>query len=226
MPHNRFFVETPFHPHQEIDLQEEGRHLKVMRIREGDTIELVNGQNQLAHATLSGPKQAKIVSVEEKKPPFPVILCQAIPRQNRLDTIVEKGTELGMTELWLFPGKRSEKKGVQLPRLKQITIAAMKQCGRLDLPKIIVMPPLHEWEPLNHPAYFGDLSEEAPPFLSAIEKKEALAFFVGPEAGFTPEEVEDLKRIGAQGVKLHPWILRTDTAPLVALSLIAQIRCS
>jgi len=220
MPHDRFYVDTPFQQHEHVDLKDETRHLKVMRIREGDEIELINGRNQLAHVVLRDATTTEIVSIEEKEPPFPIILCQAIPRLNRLDTIVEKCTELGMTELWLFPGKLSEKKNVPLDRLKKITVAAMKQCGRFDLPKIEIKPPLPQWNKLPYPAYFGDLSEKAPPFLSVIEKKEGICFFVGPEAGFTPEEETHLKTIAAQGVNLHPWILRTDTAPIVALSLI------
>lgn len=223
MPHNRFFVDTPLAPHQLIPLQEEARHLRVMRIDVGDAIELVNGRNQLAQARVHSPQTAEILSVEEQPPPFPIILCQAIPRLNRLDTIVEKGTELGMTELWLFPGKLSEKKNVPLERLKKITIAAMKQCGRLDLPSIQLKPSILQWNALLYSAYFGDLSKAAPPFLSVIEKKAGIYFIVGPEAGLTSEEEKHLREMGVQGVKLHPWILRTDTASLSALSLISSI---
>jgi 16S rRNA (uracil1498-N3)-methyltransferase len=221
MPHDRFFVDSPFHAQQCLELREEAKHLKVMRIRPGEVIELVNGRNQLARARLVNPQLVEILSIEGRPSPFPVILCQAIPRLNRFDTIVEKGTELGMTELWLFPGALSEKKNVPLERAKKIAISAMKQCGRLDLPGIKLKPPIFQWDALPYPAYFGDISETAPPFLSVLQKDEGICFIVGPEAGFTPEEENHLKNIGAQGVKLHPWILRTDTAPLAALSLIS-----
>ncbi|MCH9627082.1 MAG: Ribosomal RNA small subunit methyltransferase E [Chlamydiales bacterium] len=227
MPHNRFYVDTPFALHIEVDMQEEARHLKVMRLHKGDPIELVNGRNQLAQAVIKSAQTAEIMELNEHTPPSPVILCQAIPRLNRLDTIVEKGTELGMTELWLFPGQRSEKKELtanQYKRVKQITVAAMKQCGRLDLPSIQIKPPLAQWRELNFAAYYGSLAERAPPFLSVLQKKEGLHFFVGPEAGFTSEEERILETLGVRGVKLHPWILRTDTAPLAALSQIYAAR--
>jgi 16S rRNA (uracil1498-N3)-methyltransferase len=222
MPHDRFYVDSAFHPKEQIDLHEEARHLKVMRIRPGEEIELINGRNQIAKALVINSQTAEILSIESKAPLFPIILCQAIPRLNRLDTIIEKGTELGLTELWLFPGKLSEKKNVPLERAKKIAISAMKQCGRLDLPKIEIKPPIGQWGELPYSAYFGDISENAPPFLSLLEKNEGVCFVVGPEAGFTPEEETQLKKIGVRGVKLHPWILRTDTAPLAALSLIAS----
>ncbi len=223
MPHNRFYIDAPFTLHAEVNLQEETRHLKVMRLHQGDAIELVNGHNQLARAILKSAHTAEIISLDEYAPPPPVILCQAFPRLNRLDTIVEKGTELGMTELWLFPGQKSEKKELssnQYERAKQITIAAMKQCGRLDLPSIQIKPPLVQWKPLTLAAYYGSLAQGAPPFLSVLEKKGGLCFFVGPEAGFTPDEEKILETLHAKGVQLHPWVLRTDTAPLAALSLI------
>lgn len=227
MPHDRFYVNTPFHESTQVDLQEEARHLKVMRIRAGETIELVNGENRLALAKVEDAHTATIFSIEERPPPLPIILCQALPRLNRLDTIVEKGTELGMTELWLFPGTLSEKKDLsltQLNRLKQIAIAALKQCGRLDLPKITVIPKISKWEGLPYPAFYGDTSKEAPPLFTLLKEESGICFVVGPEAGFAPAELELLNKLKVQGVNLHPWTLRTDTASLVALSQITQKR--
>ena len=221
MPHNRFFVEIPLSEGESVDLKDEARHLKVMRLSEGETLELVNGQNVLATATLISKHTARIDTIHLSPPPSPLILCQGLPKLNRLDTIVEKGTELGMTELWLFPGERSEKRGVKLERLEQIVIASMKQCGRLDLPKIVLKDPLTAWETLPYPAYFGDIDPEAPPLLSILEKKGGICFCVGPEAGFSAKEEVHLKELGARGVRLHGNILRTDTASLVALSLIS-----
>lgn len=234
MPHNRFFLTTSFTENTNVTLLgEEAHHLqRVMRKKKGELVELVNGKNALAKATIASIEKKKvqlhIQEVINSLPNFPTIICQAIPKLNRLDTIVEKGTELGMTELWLFPGDLSEKKELtpnQLKRLEMITIAAMKQCGRLDLPKIVIKPKLLKWaeKDLLYPAYFGDLSCQSPKFLECFEKKKGVLFFIGPEAGFTTNEEAHLRYLNAQGVNLHPLILRTDTAPLVALSLISQL---
>jgi 16S rRNA (uracil1498-N3)-methyltransferase len=232
MPHNRFYIDALLHTNAQLFMEgEEAHHLmRVMRKQEGEVIELVNGRNQLAQATILTIEKRgirlKLVQVEEERPPSrAVIMCQAIPRTNRLDLIVEKGTELGMTALWLFPGERSEKNRLsetQLKRLGHIAIAAMKQCGRLDLPEIILKPPLSQWKSLELPSYFGDISSQAQPFLSMYQKEEGVLFFIGPESGFTEKEEQHLSYLGAKGVNLHANILRTDTAPLVALSLIAQ----
>ncbi len=222
MPANRYYLDAPFKKGAMHTLaQSEQRHLKkVMRAKEGTKLELVNGRGQLAIGSLVG-EEVRLEKVSEEKTPEPLILCQALPRANRLDSIVEKGTELGMTELWLFPGELSEKKGANLARLEAITIAAMKQCGRLDLPKVVIKEPLLKWDKLPYPAFFGDVEQRASVF-ECDEK--SLLFFVGPEAGFSEKEEKHLRQLGAKGVKLHPYILRTDTAPLVALSLIQLAR--
>src|SRR5207248_2602313 len=134
--------------------------VNVMRTRLGEKIEVVNGQGQLAEAILQSiEKKSASLRIEsvETSSPFSqrLILAQGMPKQNRLEFIIEKGTELGMTEIWLFPASRSEKKDFsvnQLERLNILTIAAMKQCGRLFLPKIVIMPPLKQWkqQDINH----------------------------------------------------------------------------
>lgn len=234
MPLERYFIDADLKDGETVLLQNQEFHhfLHVMRTQLDEEVEIINGQGLLATAHVSkiGKKSAelKIRSlVEEKCLPYKVILAQAIPRIHRLDFIVEKGTELGMTDLWLFPGALSERKNLsdhQLERLRHLSIAAAKQCGRLWLPTIQVLPPLAAWETILCNAYFGDLSEAAPPFATLLKKESTeknVLFVTGPESGFDPKEEEFLKMLGAQGVKLHPHILRTDTASLVALTLIS-----
>jgi 16S rRNA (uracil1498-N3)-methyltransferase len=232
MPHERFFVDQPLKPTETVRLEEgEFHHLcHVMRARIGEEVELVNGKNQLAQATLSliGKHHAELkvlhVIEEERKKPR-VVLAQAIPRFNRLENILEKGTELDATEFWLFPGLLSEKgefSSNQQKRMAQIVIGAMKQCGRLDLPPIYLKPPLLSWKPLEGNVLFGDTSPNAPAW-SLHTAAETTIFLVGPEKGFDLKEIVFLKqRLNAQGVRLHRNILRVDTASCVALSLLSN----
>ncbi len=234
MPHNRFFLDAPFHLDEELLLEGEEAHhlLRVMRNQVGDGVEIVNGKGQLAEALIQkSEKKAAYLRLtaiqEESRPPHEVILCQALPRLSRLEMIIEKGTELGMTELWLFPGDLSEKKELsshQQERLHAIATAAMKQSGRLYLPKIIYKPPLIQWPSTSLRSYFGDTDPQAPPFLELLSQHplESLLFFVGPEAGFTEREEAFLKKQNGQGVRLNRHILRTETAPLAALAVISN----
>ncbi|MDR3623749.1 MAG: RsmE family RNA methyltransferase [Chlamydiales bacterium] len=234
MPHERFFYP---HEMQEGDIislpPEEEKHMSVMRIRPGDSVELVNGCGFLGAATLLSSSKKnislKITKVDFEKESSPkLIIAQSLPRANRLDFILEKGTELGMHELWLFPGEFSEKKEIGenlLQRMKSITIAALKQCGRLYLPNIRIMPSLSSWDVSELPSslFFGDTSKDAKPFINYWKDYNDLIFFVGPEKGFSANEIECLLKMHAKGVKLHESILRTDTASLAFLSIAKHV---
>lgn len=234
MPVERFYTSSDLHRQQHVRLEnQEFHHLAhVTRIQVDETVELVNGRGQLAKAIVQqiGKKHAdmQVTEVAASSPPMiEVILAQAIPRQNRLDFILEKGTELGMTQLWLYPGKRSERRKFsesQLEHMRAITISAMKQCGSLFLPKVEIKPPLQEWEKPSELCLYGDLSSDARQLRECWQEKtpQKIIVFIGPESGFAPEEEAQLRLWQALGVKLHPNVLRTDTAALVALSLISD----
>jgi 16S rRNA (uracil1498-N3)-methyltransferase len=221
MPADRFYIPRPLKDPLTIEGDELHHLSKVMRIRPGETLEIVNGMGDLAIAEVAilDKKSArlKIVSHHHGKPERPLILAQALTRS--LDWIIEKGTELGVTEFWLFPGERSEKKELsptQLHRLETLTITALKQCGRLFLPKIQLKSPLDRWTAPQGSLFFGDVSPKAPilkgPFSSPV------VFFIGPEKGFSPEEIDILLKFKARGISLHENILRAETAALAALS--------
>jgi 16S rRNA (uracil1498-N3)-methyltransferase len=235
MPAERYYIEDDFEEgDQKALLGPEFHHLvHVMRTKVGEEVELVNGKGLLAQSIVEKITKdralLKILDLSFLSPSkATIILAQAMPKPNRLDFILEKGTELGVDEFWLFPGNQSAKKEVfpsQEQRMKGLTVAAMKQCGRLFLPEIKFMPPLDKWELLQGSAFFGDVEPSAHSFESVWRDSNPtfpMLFFVGPESGFSDAEVTELKRIGAQGVKLHPNILRTDTAAITALSLIGH----
>ncbi|MBS0630115.1 MAG: 16S rRNA (uracil(1498)-N(3))-methyltransferase [Verrucomicrobia bacterium] len=222
MPENRFFLNSPFQKGKTKLDQEEFHHLKVMRSEVGEIIDLVNGKNQLAKAQIASlEKNSATLEILEiitaPAPPRQIILAQAYLRPKNLDLVIEKGTELGATAVWLFPGDRSEKDSLsdnQSHRLQTLTISALKQCGRLDLPSIIEMPPLSKWTHLPPgDLYFGDLHSHTP-----FRPTGDTTIFIGPEKGFSPKEEEWLRQ-RAKGVKLSPHILRAETAALCAVAL-------
>lgn len=231
MPADRFFIASHLQNDQEVILKDTEFHhlMNVMRLHEGEHIELVNGQGACAQALIKRMEkkqaQLKIVAVtNQTRPHRELILAQALPRINRLDFIIEKGTELGATQFWLFPGYHSERKALtehQLERLQNLAIAAMKQCGRLFLPKFEIKAGLDQWKEIDIPAYFGDVRPSAEDFRHVISHSKSSLFFIGPETGFSEKEIDCLSQLGAKGVKLHQNILRTDTAALVALTLMS-----
>ena len=227
MPANRYYVETDLAQSvtQRITLAgSEFQHLtRVMRASPGDTVELVDGRGHLATATLDSlsKKEAHFTptSLHTEPPDTPLILAQALPRPNRLATILEKGTELGATTFLLFPGQRSERSTTSLDRAHAITIAALKQSGRLHLPQIELRPPLLEWTTLPAPSFIADLNATTP-----LQPTSPACIFIGPESGLTSQEITHLTTLGAKPILLRHNILRADTAALAALTLLGAIK--
>jgi 16S rRNA (uracil1498-N3)-methyltransferase len=234
MPHNRYYVDSPFQKEATAILDgEEFHHLaRVTRVKRGDPVELVNGRGQLAHATLSTLSKRQVELridqvMEKPRQKAPLLLAQALTRMNHLEWIIEKGTELDTSAFWLFPGLFSDKDDLsetQTTRLKNLSISAMKQCGRLDLPTIEIKPPLLKWAPLQGTLLFGSTDADAP-YLWDLPLKKPVAspiiLFIGPESGFDRRESHFLQHtLQAKGIRLHSNILRAETAAITALSLI------
>jgi 16S rRNA (uracil1498-N3)-methyltransferase len=230
MPADRFFVAAPLKNNLTLEGVEFHHLAKVMRIRLGETIEIVNGQGEFAEAeVISLNKKScelKILSHKKASPPEQnIILALALTRPASLEWTLEKATELGAAEFWLFPGERSEKKELspsQLHRLETIVINALKQCGRLYLPKIVLKPSLEKWPQPSGSLFFGEVSTKTPlkgPFDKTV------TFFIGPEKGFSPAETHLLKeKFKAHPISLHENTLRAETAAITALSQFSLLR--
>jgi 16S rRNA (uracil1498-N3)-methyltransferase len=237
MPQERFYIDDMLTEGAQITLTgDELHHLKVMRPRPGEKLELINGQGYLASAAfLEASKEKahlKILTVDyqpEEKPE--VILLQALPRSNRLDTILEKVTELGVTKVILFSGEKSEKDTLSLQqqqRAKAILVAATKQSGRLYLPKLELLVDIDTVQMPPGVHLFGDIRKGVKPLWKALSQPlpDCISICIGPEAGLTDREIHVLENKGFQGVSLHTNILRTDTAPISALAIIGQLLLS
>lgn len=226
MPAERFFIDASLQEGTFAEIAtEEFHHLAhVSRCKEGDEVELVNGKGTLAKGVISslGRSTASIEvlsSATLPKSEISLTLAQGIPRANRLEMILEKGVELGVTSFLLVPTKKSEKKPSSLRRMEYILISALKQSGRLYLPTIELANPISSWSSFEGIALFGDTEKGAPPLIEKIAKRTPTLIAIGPEKGFAKEEVEHMKKIGMEGVCLHENILRTDTAAIASLAI-------
>ncbi|MGD0664724.1 MAG: RsmE family RNA methyltransferase [Rhabdochlamydiaceae bacterium] len=230
MPAHRYFLDSPLTEETATLAGDEFHHVKnVMRARTGDTIEIVNGQGILAHARLLEIKNTSALfkitqRIHQPPPATSIILAQALTRPALLDWIVEKGTELGATHFWLFPGDQSEKKELtphQLDRLRTLITSALKQCGRLYLPTLELKPPLSKWQQPSGTVLFGSLASNSKPLSAGYSSP--VIMVIGPEKGFSDQEHTILEtKLHGTAVTLHPNILRTETAALCALSLLSQ----
>lgn len=224
MPQNRFYIDHDLKPNTTVTLEnDEHHHLKdVMRVKEQDMIELVNGKGFLAKGLVKSiEKKQTVIFLQETSfsdDPKKVTLVLSLTKFSKLDLAIEKCTELGVYRFILFDSINSEKKGLskeQSKRLKAITIAAMKQCGRLYLPDIIYTEQIKELLPFHSPAFVCDFEQNAQSIRSILDMKD-VTLIIGPEKGFHKTERALFKTQNIKTISLHQNILRAETAAIAA----------
>ncbi|NGX63406.1 MAG: Ribosomal RNA small subunit methyltransferase E [Candidatus Anoxychlamydiales bacterium] len=236
MPKDRYFSDQDLKNNASIQiLDKEAHHMKIaMRKKPKDIVEIINGRGFLAKARIEKIKsksvELKIERVSfEKEPIKKTYLACAFLKMHKLDLILEKCTELGCTNFWFYKSQNSEKLNIsenRLDRMRSITIAAIKQCSRLYLPKIEIFSTIDEIKKIDGNIYFGDLEKGAVKYLDIFKKdKKSSCFFIGPEAGFSKEETKHLKSdLKAKGIKLNKNILRAESAAIAAIAIEAHLQ--
>lgn len=222
MPAERFYLDADLVGTVFLEGAEWHHLAHVMRMRVGEEIELVNGRGALAQAKVVALSKQKAIlqvlsAIDIPSVPSGVTLAIPLMRPAKLELVIEKGTELGADAFCLYPAQFSDKEGLsanQMERLNHLAIAAMKQCGRLDLPPIRLLGHFEELFKLPGTPLFGDTRPNA----KKMGVGGKVVVITGPERGFSEKELELLDR-KATGVRLHKNILRAETAPLVALCL-------
>lgn len=210
--------------------------IHVLRLKEGDTIALFNraGGEWAARVTDIRKREVTLNVETQLRPPMQGVgltVAFAPIKGGRLETIIEKATELGASVLQPVITARTIVDKVNIERAETLAREAAEQCERLDWPEIRepvkFMNFLGDW-PKDVPLIYGDESGEGTPITELLRdapsKNKAWAILTGPEGGFTPEEFAALRHVkSAKGVGLGPRILRADTAiiTLCALTLAA-----
>lgn len=218
MPH-RYFIDTPLLEGARITLpKEELKHIKnVMRTKPGEAIEIINGHGQLATAPYG--TEIVIESVQSHDIQTQNGLALALSEPKHLELVIEKGTELGITDFTIFPSQKSKLKELSLSkkeRLTKILISALKQSKRLHLPKIHYLPS-KEHLPQDANYLIADFAGE-----TYKPSKESHTFIIGPESGFTPQEIAFFKdHLSAKPILLSNSVLRTETAAICAAVLLS-----
>ena len=217
-------------------------HIRVRRLREGETIILFDGKGTQAKATLTHLSKAGChASIDStgqisRELAGQITLVQAIASQDKMDWIIEKATELGVARLIAVQASRSV---VKLARARadkrathgrRIIESASEQCGRNQLMQLHMPHTLGEaLELCRADPMFACLVEEASRslndenVLAQIKRQHACSIFVGPEGGWSPEEQNVLLHAGAMPVSLGKRVLRTETAGLAAVSALTAL---
>jgi 16S rRNA (uracil1498-N3)-methyltransferase len=211
---------------------------RVLRLAAGDPITLFDGSGTDYDAVLKMVARSR-VSAEvgagrqvERESPLEVTLLQGVSRGPRMDTVVQKATELGVHRLQPVLANRSvvrldaERGEARLDHWRRIVISACEQCGRSVLPDVLPARSLDDALSALEPGTVGltldPRGDGALGELLGTGNRVALA--IGPEGGFTEDEIHTLTRAGFRGLRLGPRILRTETAPLAALAILQYAR--
>ncbi|MDY0234638.1 MAG: 16S rRNA (uracil(1498)-N(3))-methyltransferase [Gudongella sp.] len=235
---HRFFIKSAQNQSEQLIITgQDVKHIKnVLRMKLDDKIEIVKDGNSYVCSIHSIENDKVIVKIlfkndKSNESPLKIHLYQSLPKSTKMETILQKCTELGVFSFHPIITERSivkidEKKEIKkLERWESIVLEAAKQSKRDLLPEI---HPIQRFkEALNGlenkliiVPYELENNFGIKDFLQSINIIDEVCVFIGPEGGFEEEEIDDLVEIGAQIVSLGPRILRTETAGFITCGVV------
>jgi len=237
MHHRRFYISSPPQAGQAAVSGEEAHHLiHVLRLQRGDSIELIDGSGSAWRGQLAeiSSTTVTIKNLVELPPPddspIRLILVQSLCKSDKLEWILQKTTELGISEIRLLTADHSvlkipkDKVQAKLQRWNKIILGAAKQCRRSTLPHLHAPEKCASICQIIEADLKMVLSEdETQSSLKTLLKRSSprsVAFCIGPEGGWTAAESEVFSRYGLQPATLGRNILRTETAAIVTTAIL------
>ena len=235
----RFYIPNPRIENGLLKVEgDEVRHIrKVLRLKTGDKIFVFDGLGREFEGTIIEEGRASgMVKIQrslspKRDSPLEVTLAQSLLKGEKMDYLIQKATELGIKEIIPFFSSRSVpllEKSRSLKRHHRwgkIAIEASKQCGRGVVPKI---ESLQTYSDMLHNASTDHLrlilwerdGIRLKKMLEGSKERKKIFFVIGPEGGFSQDEVEKAERVGFVAVTLGKRILRAETASLCFLSIL------
>lgn len=203
----------------------EAEHLfKVFRARPGEVVELLDGRGSCARGTVIEQKMIRIKSVETAEIPAEKLhLCCALPRRQKLDSLLKQAAELGAWTIRPMRCERSVAEGNPRERWELLLQEACKQSGNPFLPEILrensLKDTLEALKAENVDIYFGSV-KVVDHAARNLPKEREKAILIGPEGGFSDAELELISSYDAVPLNLGPHILRLETAAVAALAVL------
>lgn len=234
---SRFYIDAQLELGVDLLLTEQVFHhwVKVLRAQIGDSATLFNGQGgEYQVSLIEINKKSAQVSVDHFNPDnrtlsTQVLLGQVMSKGDRMDYAVQKATELGVHQIQLLTSERCEMRlkydrdQKKIDHWQAIAVAACEQCGMNIIPQILPPLSLEQWFASKLPEHKMVLAPEVEktPVLSNMPGE--LALLIGPEGGLSEAEIKQANQHGFQNWCIGDRVLRTETAPVVALSIIIHI---
>ncbi len=211
----------------QLDKAESNHATRVLRLKKGDEICLLNGAGIGYHAKIksieknvSGTIKESIPDLGENK--YSVNLASALIKRDRFELMLEKATELGVNEIQPLTLERCVKKTMNFERSQKIVISSAKQCCRSRFPMLhepIDMKKLLK----NSDGQFISGLMDADKLLSELELDKNVTVIIGPEGDFTENEIGQMKNAGVLFFNLGGRRLRAETAALNSLAVLNEL---
>ena len=229
---SRFYLNQPL-TEGELSLTGDTAHYigRVLRLAPGAPVQIFNGSGQEWSGDITQvSKREVIVRLDAASPGLPesplrIHLGQAMSRGERMDWVIQKAVELGATDITpLFTercevklqGERADKRQ---SHWQQIAVSACEQCGRSVVPRVHPPTSMDDWLASVDAELRLVLHHRTDKNLTSITPPESLALLIGPEGGLSADEIARAEKSGFHATRFGPRVLRTETAPIVALSI-------
>ena len=240
----RFYCPQPLAAGATVDLPESvAHHLHVVRLQPGAALTLFDGRGGQYRATLleTGKKRASAAvdafDAIDVELPYAVTLAQGLPEGAKMDWIVEKAVELGVAAVQPLAAQRSVVRlsGDRLEKRQAhwqgVIESASEQSGRNRLAQLLPLAEFRRWidtppagtQPPQPRILLSPRGTESLAGWAQANPAQALTLLVGPEGGFSPEEEDAAIAAGALPLTMGPRVLRTETAALAAMAMLAGI---
>lgn len=237
----RFFVTPDQVGEDKIRIQgSDVNHMKnVLRMRPGEEVMVSDGNNRQYRCRVEDyPDGEAVLAILEAglvdtELPSRIYLFQGLPKQEKMELIVQKAVELGVCQVIPVQTRRcvvkldAKKAAKKVQRWQQIAESAAKQAGRGYIPAVLEVMTFQEALAFSEtldirliPYELADGMEGTRKILDGIRPGQSVGIFIGPEGGFEKEEVSRAVEAGAMPITLGKRILRTETAGIAVLSIL------
>lgn len=238
----RYFVPKENWQEKKVIISGDDYHhiVRVMRMRQGESLLAVNPEGETAEAIVESFTDDQVLCSikrwiqQEVELPIQVTIAQGIPKGEKWEWILQKGTELGANAFLSFQAERSvvkweERKHVKkMTRWEKIVKEASEQSHRTVIPTIDWVQNwrsfLEDSQTFDYRLFaYEEEAKQTPSvklhsIFQSIHSGASVLICIGPEGGFSTKEANDLKQHDFQAIRLGPRILRTETAPLYVLA--------
>lgn len=233
-PMPRFYLDQSLEIGMQCELPEDlSHHIGVLRLKVGDTVTLFNGRGGEFAATLSVMEKRRVTAhiktfdAREAEPGHSLTLAQALPEGTKMDWVIEKAVELGVTTIQPLMAARSvvrlsdERAGKKLAHWRAIVAAASAQCGRNRLPSVAMPQAFSSWidqHDLHPRILLSPRGQQSLTDWARHRAPQAITLIIGPEGGLNEAEEQAAISRGAICLSIGSRVLRTETAGITAIA--------